>query len=268
MILYKYFPPGRNFFEERFLRFTPRTALNDPFEIRPSESSLAEQMKRNHPDKLMDDFEGDYETIFNPILGADFFHKHGILSLSKTRNNLLMWSHYSKNHSGYVIGFDANHEFFNRTNKKYKQPGKVYKVTHAYSRNRKIENINDWYFHKSIDWKYEKEYRMILPLNECDKVLKHDVDGNLIEEITEKNEITKLDNLGHYQYKCLFRIPYDAINSVIFGAKSDLGELNVPIRDSIRADGYENLIGIYNMKLDKERYKLQILPGLSYWQQP
>jgi len=30
----------------------------------------------------------------------------GIFSLSKSKNNLLMWSHYADSHKGYCIGFD------------------------------------------------------------------------------------------------------------------------------------------------------------------
>jgi hypothetical protein len=40
-------------------------------------------------------------------------NSYAMLSLTKQRNNLLMWSHYSASHQGFVIGFDAAHPFFN-----------------------------------------------------------------------------------------------------------------------------------------------------------
>jgi len=37
----------------------------------------------------------------------------GALSLTETPDNLLMWSHYADQHTGFVIEFDENHCIFN-----------------------------------------------------------------------------------------------------------------------------------------------------------
>jgi hypothetical protein len=36
----------------------------------------------------------------------------GVLSLTETPNNLLMWAHYARNHQGFVIEFDTDQEPF------------------------------------------------------------------------------------------------------------------------------------------------------------
>jgi hypothetical protein len=76
------------------IRFTQASALNDPFEAVP-----------------LIKYEGDfyYENI--PGLAArtgraviqmlDF--TIGILSLSRTKENLLLWSHYADSHKGPVL---------------------------------------------------------------------------------------------------------------------------------------------------------------------
>jgi hypothetical protein len=37
----------------------------------------------------------------------------GILSLTEKRDNLLMWAHCAAQHTGYFIGFDTTHEYWN-----------------------------------------------------------------------------------------------------------------------------------------------------------
>ena len=38
--------------------------------------------------------------------------KLGILCLTEQSNNHLMWVNYARNHTGFVLGFDANAPFF------------------------------------------------------------------------------------------------------------------------------------------------------------
>lgn len=39
--------------------------------------------------------------------------KFGVLSLSQVSDNITMWGHYSKDHSGFVIEFNTQDQFFN-----------------------------------------------------------------------------------------------------------------------------------------------------------
>jgi hypothetical protein len=44
-----------------------------------------------------------------PKIAGNLF---AFLSLSKVANSLLMWSHYTNAHTGFVIAFDSSNDFF------------------------------------------------------------------------------------------------------------------------------------------------------------
>ena len=139
--------------ENQKIRFTQPNFLNDPFEVRPIfrsifdrkdlertfrrdlEHAICEEIDKNPATKndksskeiakiLVADklslIQGDFITFLegiSPNLDEQFYNaskeKIAILSLTEDRNNLLMWSHYADQHRGFVIGFDAKHNFIN-----------------------------------------------------------------------------------------------------------------------------------------------------------
>ena len=56
-----------------------------------------------HGKLLNDPFEG---TIIGDKITQNLFQNSAILSLSRTNDNLLMWSHYAKSHYGFCFGFN------------------------------------------------------------------------------------------------------------------------------------------------------------------
>jgi len=105
----------------------PLTAL--PFAKVPDPEQLTEDKvfmkyyittKREHPDWTEDQihehcFEYQRRGLFKDEehlegVRADIKRQmnelNGIVSLTTERNNFLMWSHYSRSHSGFVVGFD------------------------------------------------------------------------------------------------------------------------------------------------------------------
>jgi hypothetical protein len=85
-----------------------------------------------------------------------------LLSISATAQNTVMWSHYSEKHKGAVIGIDVNKII----------PGGISALQVKYSKKRPriniLTDIKDPFkaFHKivltkSIEWKYEREFRAI-----------------------------------------------------------------------------------------------------------
>ncbi len=91
-----------------------------------------------------------------------------LLSVSKTVNNPVMWAHYTGQHKGAVIGIDFD-SIFPDTNR----PSKLVMHPVKPSENRVeidvlSESMQDEFkkvpFTKSIDWKYEKEFRSVLPV--------------------------------------------------------------------------------------------------------
>lgn len=110
--LYKYTSFRPEFFENLLMRGTQKYALNDPFEMTPAARTTRSRSKQN-------------EAYFD----------YAVFSLSETKNNLLMWSHYADEHKGIVIEFDFNKPIFER---KY------------------FENERVFSYHSSGKGKYEK----------------------------------------------------------------------------------------------------------------
>jgi hypothetical protein len=110
--------------------------------------------------------------------------KFGVLSLSQVSDNITMWSHYSRNHSGFVIEFNTQNPFFNCKCKpsdpiralrgvKYETERPDIKLYDGASSEEEMITFlaEKILLTKSIDWAYEKELRMILPLNETTRVV-------------------------------------------------------------------------------------------------
>lgn len=74
--------PSHKFLLNGSLRLTPRNCLNDPF------NSCTQNIK----DK--------YKKIIDTNKFQEYLDFIGVISLTETKDNLLMWSHYAKEHSG------------------------------------------------------------------------------------------------------------------------------------------------------------------------
>lgn len=93
----------------------------------------------------------------------------GICSFAEDKSNLLMWAHYSSSHEGFCVEYDATRLF--RVCLNYQQIKELilieqvkykkdYPLLNPYKINSPQELIN-WIIAKSIDWEYEKEWRLI-----------------------------------------------------------------------------------------------------------
>ncbi|MBJ6799739.1 DUF2971 domain-containing protein [Geomonas propionica] len=88
----------------------------------------------------------------------------GILCLSKTHTDILMWSHYANNHKGYCLEFDAN-----KLRELFFCGEVVYKDNYPRFSEFVRANLNGiaqtFTLTKSKHWKYEQEYRLIVQPN-------------------------------------------------------------------------------------------------------
>lgn len=182
-------------------------------------------------------------AINNNAVGRDYYDEHfGILSLTESPVNLLMWSHYGDSHKGVVLGFDEMHPFFQgaeivvglaRLNRvEYNQKRPVLSPT--------TRNNPKVFLRKSTEWAYEKEWRLIRPLVEA------------TDTKPRENRIPV----------CLFELPPDAIKMVITGSQM------IPSQ-------YQEFCGyctttptlshtrIHHSQLSKENYELEVHPALT-----
>ncbi|MFH2108077.1 MAG: DUF2971 domain-containing protein [Chrysiogenia bacterium] len=194
MIIYKYLPPSRiDVLEDSRIRFTQPAALNDPFETFPCFLEfgpwLLDKVHQQSIDKFgMKDAKNTLlqrqtlvvQTLLDipKILSKHFV----ILSLSKIRDNSLMWSHYSDSHRGFVIGFDSSSAFFSPGTGKAKDGLKMVR----YSNDRYLVPKNGFhslddlnlrkanaklFFTKGSYWRYEREMRILAHPDSADVVL-------------------------------------------------------------------------------------------------
>ncbi len=165
----------KSYFKNFSLKVSRYGEFNDPFDLVLGKysSSLSEK-----------DAEDFYDMMPEHYKTAEYYHESyldiqagarasvAILCFSETFNNILMWSHYADEHSGLCIGYDANSDFFNsKYDCEYSQNVGVLKPV-EYTKDRPqfilpsdlVNDTCDW-FKKSIDWSYEKEHRILLPMD-------------------------------------------------------------------------------------------------------
>lgn len=209
--LYKYSDYlGLDYFDNPTIILSIPSTLNDPFESNLSDDIINHLVKGL---KNTESLESKLKYIFSEYLGLT-----GIVSMSETSRNSLMWSHYSKHHKGMCIGISK--EFLNH------KEGMTYHYSnnfniHAKAKPSKINYDNkrfegsehndiktedlvggktlNEYLQKHLmikgdEWIYEKEHRAIIPLAFSDGIMIIDNNTNkiltrLISGMFTSNEI-------------------------------------------------------------------------------
>jgi hypothetical protein len=106
MILYKYYGynSGLAALKSSQLGFRTPEKFNDPFEL----TYLDNIHETSGPELISQQWRDSLRTLRSSV---------GVLSLTRTPTNPLMWAHYGEDHTGFVIGYDVSSEFF--TGSKY-----------------------------------------------------------------------------------------------------------------------------------------------------
>ena len=206
-LLYKYCnPAGTAILKNNSIKVTPPKEFNDPFEFasRPTgkwplkkvvkelqdEAFLQKlyKMELEHqpgitfeeyrefittdPDTL-EDIRQKTENLMSvyPYAFADQVSKRvGIVSFSQDHQNILMWSHYAENHTGFVIGFEAAKiPYLKLFGVKYSDSSiPEYDLEVEESSDAYTEQYTEIMCRKSPVWEYEKELRISVRLEDCD----------------------------------------------------------------------------------------------------
>lgn len=187
--LYKYFSieddPGfvENIIRDNTIKFGDPNEFNDPFECRSvigitsfddTEKQLAELTgKQYSKNALLRAYDGIVSHSLKKYRNS--LSKYGILCLSGTWDNVLMWAHYANSHKGIItiFQFDRDHPFYDQMIKvKYKKGVTYFEIGHPNSGKKTWESFST----KDTIWEYENEYRVIKPPSEL-----HMHDGNGIK---------------------------------------------------------------------------------------
>ena len=212
---------GLKFLEKGALKYTPLNNFNDPFEGYFL-LCMDKQDKENsqYPIDVNIDVDNKSVVLKEYLISAhsvnDETHfldsdsildylcgKEGIacLCLSKSKigipDNMLMWSHYSRDHKGIAIAFDVNHPYFKNIDHVHYGSERLILDHKIISDHAESLPVNT-FFAKDECWKYENEVR----LSKWQKDL-------TVMNTKEDDSIILLDS-----------IPLDAIKEIFIGCKA------------------------------------------------
>lgn len=251
VLVYKYVTPDRtDVLEHCRMRFTQADALNDPFEINPYFGTLIEDASLNFGTTVAR-FAG---TILSEEERRSFAHRAVLkiktnlyrdflmLSLTRKRNNLLMWSHYAQAHQGFVLGFDGHHPFFDPPPPRVMTP--LLKVEYSSERFvvppleqwvTTVETMLPLVTRKSIEWAYEEELRMFARASAA--------------------TATVQDLRGFPVY--LFDFPPNCLKEIIFGfhVSPDVKARVLAIVNNLLPH-----VNIFQAKLNSRHFELDVVP--------
>jgi hypothetical protein len=235
--LYKYLAPKRalSVLEGLMIRFSQVSVLNDASEFSPPMlgigdrssivDALRERFEKKYPGRLASyrnllpepeverivresmvdsaskveaGFESTREKIYQR-LDENF----GILSLSESPVQKLLWGHYADGDRGYLLEFNAAHPWF--WQKREEKDGFRHLRPVKYVESREPKNLfdltdDDVLYTKYRDWEYEKEWRIIQNFNAASVKMGPDDYGKDV---------------------LLFAIPPDCITGVVSGLRAD-----------------------------------------------
>jgi len=228
--LYKYVTANRiDILQNGHVRFTQPSVLNDPFEMSADVTSVREENRDDYSFLKM--VLNAAANFIRPKYGDSL----GVLSLTERPDNLLMWAHYAGEHSGLLIEFDARHEFFDQRNStdsllRCLQPMR-------YSEERPAVGWKGYalaLLTKSLQWKYEQEWRMIFPLEE----------SNLEKEVNS----VKIH---------LFEFPPECVRALYLGCRME-SDKREAIVDLITSDKRYSHVLVQHARQDSNRYALKL----------
>lgn len=296
-ILYKYYSSTFDIVEHLkspSMKLSHVASFNDPFESKLP-TMQAEAMANNLMAKIKEnnnEIKSNHMESYKNINSA-----FGVVSLSETHRNLLMWAHYASSHKGICVGYKS--DFFERLKKlPYHFDGlkTIYtpqRVTYD-SLRFDPERLNDSpeliYLalrKKSDEWIYEKEHRCIIPFLWSDKVrissnanttLKEAINKLIIEgglsKTEEKNTyvinespdkyVNVIAMSALYDYISMLKnININSIDSIYLGSLYGDSEKELIVNAMNSSPDKYGHISLYKYEVDKNEFKLNISPLLN-----
>lgn len=248
--------------------YTPSHEELESFFLKPIGSRYGDHfphMLHREGFKSMDDYDQkkltEIANKINSFLVESLSCQLGILSLSKSDKNELMWTHYASEGQGLAVTFNENHLFFNELPPKdvnyapesrasltyYKGMmringtplnkfhiddfGSPFNVFQSLSTNGiDVADFSErLLYSKAEKWSSEEEARIICPLTLCEEKLGPLVKPEFEIELTPE----QLVFFKSYSEINLKRIPFDAFESIVLGysmSESDKNKIITLVR--------------------------------------
>ena len=167
------------------LRATQPSALNDPFECavnkvfiedneEEADAELSKMLTRLYPINPVSEEDIAKAKVSNgshflrELLSRQLSRRCGIVSFASDPRHLLMWAHYTLDGSGFVIGYDMTYLIRLGGGEGRLRPvsyGPKPILIDGYPMLTE-DNLSPLLSYKNDHWKYEKEWRLIVDLNE------------------------------------------------------------------------------------------------------
>ncbi|CAK6714719.1 hypothetical protein HORM4_40070 [Vibrio harveyi] len=211
--LFKYMNEPRGLFEEGFIRLSQPVVLNDPFEASFCSESLNELA--SHFDEPM-----AQDPTYGNITFSEYIemrmHNIGVISLSENKEHLLMWAHYANEHKGIVAGVSYYPQLGSIFKDLFRETSAIsFSLGEEFSpfdgipkpvsyrkglryRNDKFDYdyssisaegadrvLYEVFMQKSDEWIYEQEHRVVLRLEQADRVVIENVNQIINERIRD-----------------------------------------------------------------------------------
>jgi len=199
-------------FVKKRIRFTQPAALNDPLEFNPAirfDSDDSNFRKYEYREITMPSIHDWYRLN----LVESRINNYGILSLTDNPFSFEMWCHYANGHKGILLEFNIPNKSKPELELTEGEIHRVHRVRYVKNYTINIDvlerNNKNIPFHrirgaiflrKTNHWKYEREYRIVRPLSDC-------------EEFKPPKRRTSYRDDNFY----LFPFSLACISSVIFG---------------------------------------------------
>ena len=253
------------------IRLTPPAELNDPFEMSPTVSHAATQRallgmvdgpwgnelarflasqgalgakrgatrltaaQKREMARRLERHSPDWQAVFGTIVRR-LQSRVGVLCLSETAGDLLMWAHYADQHRGLVYEFDTAHPAFHPPRDAGifltgLQPV-VYRATRPRGALNKMMNAQRLLVTKGRPWGYEREWRLLRALDSCDRAV--DAPAGRI---------------------ALFAMPAAAITAVLLGARASPATVD-QVRSLLASDPRYAHVRLWPLRLDPTRFGL------------
>ncbi|MFC2152687.1 DUF2971 domain-containing protein [Bacteroidota bacterium] len=178
-IFYKYLDidGGIKMLDNKTLKFSMPSEFNDPYDIYEglldfnNVNYFGEEVFEKHKNRLNRKQRRIYKSRSNReteniLRNAVSVLKNniGICCLSEINDEILMWSHYSKKHTGICIGIEIDIKEFAKNKIFFFPVNYVVKYESKYfgsDKNERDKSLIYWTKTKYLKWKYEKEVRLI-----------------------------------------------------------------------------------------------------------
>jgi hypothetical protein len=159
----------------------------------------------------------------------------GIFSVSETATNDQLWALYANDGRGFVVNFNATHNFFRTAGNELTDWPRFHKVTYT------DERLDDFWRNplylfavKKKRWSFEEEWRMIKSREECDEII---------------------SVMGEDIFLC--RVRPGMVTSIIFGYSYDLNNVGADIKSFASLDP---TVKFQKAMIDHEQGCISIVP--------